>query len=440
MPKFNYVAMDSRGKETKGTLDVANQNEAISRLKEMGYFPTKVTEAEKVKEKSDKKKAAAPSAAAKGKKKGRGINISIPGFGGKVKPKILTTFTRQLATLVDAGLPLLRGLRVLEKQERNAVLKRIIGDLATSIEGGSTFSEALAQHPKVFNRLFVNMVKAGELGGVLEVVLNRLSEFMEKAQKIKGKVVAAMFYPAAVMFVAVAILTILMVFVVPKFKQIFQDMLEGKPLPGFTQLVLGISDVIANNALASLGVVILIVIAFKLFIKTKFGRKTFDRVKLHFPVLGPVISKVAIARFTRTLGTLISSGVPILQALNIVRETSGNVIVSDAVSMVHESVKEGETITAPLEASRVFPPMVISMVDVGEQTGALPEMLMKIADNYEDEVDNAVSAMTSLLEPIMIVFLAVIVGSIVIALFLPLITLIDQLGSEGSGGGKGDKD
>jgi type IV pilus assembly protein PilC len=437
MPKFNYVAMDSRGKETKGTLDVANQNEAISRLKEMGYFPTKVTEAEKPREKSEKKpKGASPAAGRKAKK---GINIKIPGFGGKVKPKVLTTFTRQLATLVDAGLPLLRGMRVLEKQERNAVLRRIIGELATSIEGGSTFSEALAQHPKVFNRLFVNMVKAGELGGVLEVVLNRLSEFMEKAQKIKGKVVAAMFYPAAVMFVAVAILTILMVFVVPKFKQIFQDMLEGKPLPAFTQLVLGISDVIANNALASLGVVILLVIAFKLFLRTKFGRRVFDRVKLHFPVLGPVISKVAIARFTRTLGTLISSGVPILQALNIVKETSGNVIVSEAVGMVHESVKEGETITAPLEASRVFPPMVISMVDVGEQTGALPEMLMKIADNYEDEVDNAVSAMTSLLEPIMIVFLAVIVGSIVIALFLPLITLIDQLGSEGSGG-KGDKD
>jgi type IV pilus assembly protein PilC len=282
------------------------------------------------------------------------------------------------------------------------------------------------------------MVKAGELGGVLEVVLNRLSEFMEKAQKIKGKVVAAMFYPAAVMFVAVAILIILMVFVVPKFKLIFQDMLEGKPLPAFTELILGISEVIANNFLASLGVLIGIFIIFKLFIRTKFGRKLFDRVKLHFPVLGPVISKVAIARFTRTLGTLISSGVPILQALNIVKETSGNVIISDAVASVHESVKEGETITQPLEASRVFPPMVISMVDVGEQTGALPEMLMKIADNYEDEVDNAVSAMTSLLEPIMIVFLAVIVGSIVIALFLPLITLIDQLGSEGGGGAGAD--
>jgi len=438
MPKFNYVAMDSRGKETKGTLDVANQNEAISRLKEMGYFPTKVTEAEKPKADKKGKGGAAPAAGAKGKGGKMSINIRIPGLGSGVKSKVLTTFTRQLATLVDAGLPLLRGLRVLEKQERNATLKRIIGDLALSIEGGSTFSEALAQHPKVFNRLFVNMVKAGELGGVLEVVLNRLSEFMEKAQKIKGKVVAAMFYPAAVMFVAVTILIILMVFVVPKFKQIFQDMLEGKPLPGFTQLILGISEVIAGNFLASVGVLIGLFIIFKLFIRTKFGRKLFDRVKLNFPVLGPVISKVAIARFTRTLGTLISSGVPILQALNIVRETSGNVIISNAVASVHESVKEGETITQPLEASRVFPPMVISMVDVGEQTGALPEMLMKIADNYEDEVDNAVSAMTSLLEPIMIVFLAVIVGSIVIALFLPLITLIDQLGSEGGGGGGAD--
>jgi type IV pilus assembly protein PilC len=428
MPKFNYVAMDSRGKETKGTLEVANQNEAIGRLKEMGYFPTKVAEAEKPKEKGGEKKAKpAPGA----KKKGRGMNFNIPGLGGGVKPKILTAFTRQLATLVDAGLPLLRGLRVLEKQERNATLRRIIGELADSIEGGSTFSEALAQHPKVFNRLFVNMVKAGELGGVLEVVLNRLAEFMEKAQKIKGKVVAAMFYPAAVMFVAVTILTVLMVFVVPKFKAIFADMLEGQPLPAFTNLVLGISEMIAGHFIWTLVGVIVFIIIVRFLLKTKGGRRVFDKIKLVFPLLGPVISKVAIARFTRTLGTLISSGVPILQALTIVKETSGNVIVSDAVSLVHESVKEGETITAPLESSKVFPPMVISMVDVGEQTGALPEMLMKIADNYEEEVDNAVSAMTSLLEPIMIVFLAVIVGSIVIALFLPLIMLIDQLGDAG---------
>lgn len=439
MPKFNYVAMDSRGKETKGTLDVANQNEAIGRLKEMGYFPTKVVEAEKPKEKAAKKPAGGGGSSAP-KKKGRGgFNFRIPGLGSGVKPKVLTAFTRQLATLVDAGLPLLRGLRVLERQEKNATLRRIINDLAIAIEGGSTFSEGLAQHPKVFNRLFVNMVKAGELGGVLEVVLNRLAEFMEKAQKIKGKVKAAMFYPVAVMVVAVAILIVLMVFVVPKFKQIFNDMLEGAALPDFTNFVLGISEFVAGNVGKTFAILFGIFIAFKLALRTKLGRKVWDRLILSFPVLGPVVSKVAIARFTRTLGTLVSSGVPILQALTIVKETSGNVIISNAVSNIHESVKEGETITAPMEASRVFPPMVISMVDVGEQTGALPEMLMKIADNYEEEVDNAVSAMTSLLEPIMIVFLAVVVGSIVIALFLPLITLIDQLGDAGGGGKKGEE-
>ena len=440
MPKFNYVAMDSRGKETKGSLEVANQNEAISRLKEMGYFPTKVVEADKSKEKPDKKTKVA-AADAKGKKRGGGlnINIKIPGLSGKVKPKILTTFTRQLATLVDAGLPLLRGLRVLERQEKNPTLKKIVNDLALAIEGGSTFSEGLAQHPKVFNRLYVNMVKAGELGGVLEVVLNRLAEFMEKAQKIRGKVKAAMFYPCAVIFVATTILTILMVFVIPKFEAIFKEMLEGQSLPAFTQFVLNVSRVIAGHFVIALISVVCFFIALKLFTRTKFGRRLFDRFKLNFPILGPVVSKVAISRFTRTLGTLVSSGVPILQALTIVKETSGNVIVGEAVGAVHESVKEGETITAPLEASNVFPPMVISMVDVGEQTGALPEMLMKIADNYDDEVDNAVSAMTSLLEPIMIVFLAVIVGSIVIALFLPLISLIDQLG-DATSGGSGKKD
>jgi len=419
MPKFNYVAMDSRGKETKGTLDVGSQNEAISRLKEMGYFPTKVVEADKTRDKSDKKSKAAGATDAKGKKKGRGmnLNIKIPGLSGRVKPKVLTTFTRQLATLVDAGLPLLRGLRVLERQERNATLKSVINDLALAIEGGSTFSEGLAQHPKIFNRLFVNMVKAGELGGVLEVVLNRLSEFMEKAQKIRGKVKAAMFYPCAV------------IFVVPKFEAVFKDMLEGQGLPAFTQFVLSVSRAVAGHFVIALSSVVAFFVSLKLFTRTRFGRRLFDRLKLNFPVLGPVISKVAISRFTRTLGTLVSSGVPILQALTIVKETSGNMVVADAVSSVHESVKEGETITAPLEASNVFPPMVISMVDVGEQTGALPEMLMKIADTYDDEVDNAVSAMTSLLEPIMIVILAVIVGSIVIALFLPLISLIDNLGN-----------
>jgi type IV pilus assembly protein PilC len=435
MPKFSYVAMDSRGKETKGTLEVANQNEAIGRIKEMGFFPTKVVE--------DKGGAAAAGAAkksAKGKKGGMSMNlqIKIPGLSGRVKSKVLCTFTRQLATLVQAGLPLLRGLRVLQKQEKNANLKGILGELAVSIEGGSTFSEALAQHPKVFNRLFVNMVKAGEIGGVLEVVLKRLSEFMEKAQKIKGKVIAAMFYPCAVMVVATAIMGVLMVVVIPKFKEIFEGSLGGgQELPGFTQFVLGISDAIKDHIGRTLLEVLSVVVIFNVLIRFKLGRKAWDKFKLVVPVLGPVVSKVAISRFTRTLGTLVSSGVPILQALTIVKETSSNVIVANAVVSIHESVKEGETITAPLEASAVFPPMVISMVDVGEQTGALPEMLMKIADNYDEEVDNAVAAMTSLLEPIMIVFLAVIVGSIVIAMFLPLIQLMESVGEDQkSGGGK----
>jgi type IV pilus assembly protein PilC len=264
-------------------------------------------------------------------------------------------------------------------------------------------------------------------------VLARLSDFMEKAQKIKGKVIAAMFYPCAVMFVAVGIVVLLMVWVVPRFQEIFKDMIPGEKMPGFTLFVLSISNAIANHFVVTSCTVALFVVAFLLFIRTNTGRHLWDRFKLRAPVLGPVILKVAISRFTRTLGTLISSGVPILQALTIVKETSGNIIVGDAVTAVHESVKEGETITAPLEASNVFPPMVISMVDVGEQTGALPEMLMKIADNYDDEVDNAVAAMTSLLEPIMIIFLALIVGSIVIALFLPLIKLMDMIGSENEG-------
>ncbi|MDB6022583.1 MAG: pilC 1 [Pedosphaera sp.] len=435
MPKYSYVAMDQKGKETKGTLEVASQNEAITRVKEMGFFPTKIVEVDK--EKPDKKggaKGNAPKTAGKAggkKKKGMEIQIKIPGLSGRVKSKVLTTFTRQLATLVDAGLPLLRGLRVLEKQEKNVTLRNIIGELAVSIEGGSTFSEGLAQHPKVFNRLFVNMVKAGELGGVLEVVLNRLSEFMEKAQKIKGKVIAAMFYPVAVLVVAVVIMAVLMVYVIPQFEQVFSGMMDGAQLPAFTRFVLGCSRMVKDHFLWTVAGIIVFVVIFMMVVRTKLGRRIFDRIKLKMPVFGPVISKVAISRFTRTLGTLVSSGVPILQALTIVKETSGNVIVGAAVSAVHDSVKEGETITAPLEASNVCPPMVISMVDVGEQTGALPEMLLKIADNYDEEVDNAVAAMTSLLEPIMIVFLAVVVGSIVIAMFLPLIALMNGIDATG---------
>src|ERR1700722_16670001 len=286
MPKYSYVALDSRGQESKGVIEVASQNEAIGRVKEMGLFPTKIFEAEKIKEKTAGKKTKAPGKKSGGKKGAMDIQIKIPFLSGRVKPKVLTAFTRQLATLVDAGLPLLRGLRVLEKQERNANLKAILSQLAASIEGGSTFSEALAQHPKVFNRLFVNMVKAGELGGVLEVVLKRLAEFMEKAQKIKGKVKAAMFYPTAVMIVAVGILVLLMVFVIPKFKDVFAGM--GMQLPWFTRFVMGISDVIKNNILMTLAVAAGAVVVFLVIInKTKLGRRIWDKFKLKMPVLGP---------------------------------------------------------------------------------------------------------------------------------------------------------
>src|SRR6266481_578468 len=291
MPKYNYVAMDSRGKETKGTLEVASQNEAIARVKDMNLFPTKIVEIEQTKEtKGNKRKPAGKSAGKKGG--GINLNIKIPGLSGRVKSKVLTTFTRQLATLVDAGLPLLRGLRVLEKQERNPTLKNIIGELALSIEGGSTFSEGLAQHPKVFNRLFVNMVKAGELGGVLEVVLSRLADFMEKAQKIKGKVVAAMFYPVAVLVVAVAILAVLMVWVVPRFKDIFKDMLPGSKLPSFTRFVLGISDTIAGHFIVTFICAVAAFILLCWLVRTRIGRRLFDKFKLNMPVLGAVISKV----------------------------------------------------------------------------------------------------------------------------------------------------
>jgi type IV pilus assembly protein PilC len=429
MAKFNYVALDPRGKEITGVLESDSSTAAISRIREMGYFPTNITEADKAAGKKGKAGSAPVTggAAKAAPKKGFGsLQLKFLG-GGKVKGKSLTAFTRQLATLIDAGLPLLRGLDVLRKQEKNATLKRTLVQLAESVEAGSTFSEALAQHPKIFTRLFVNMVRAGEAGGVLDVTLNRLAEFQEKAQKIKNKVISAMVYPSVVIFVALSIVTFLMIVIVPKFQEIFNDLLEGKSLPPLTLFVMGVSNIVKNQAPLVVGAIIALVITVKILGKTVKGRYYLDLFKLKAPVFGQLLRKAGIARFTRTLGTLIASGVPILQALNIVKETSGNAVVAKAVAQIHDSVKEGERIVEPLEASKVFPPMVVSMVDVGEETGALPDMLMKIADVYDDEVDNAVGAITSLLEPIMIVFLAVIVGTIVIAMFLPLISVIGQL-------------
>ena len=426
MPKFNYVALDARGTESSGAVEAASTNEAISQLRQAGYFPTSVVEegkggARKAPAKKAAKAVAAPSGAAK---KSGGIVL----FAKKtVKSKTLMVFTRQLATLIDAGLPLLRGLTVLAKQEKDLTLKSTINQLADSVQGGNTFSESLAQHPKIFNKLYINMVKAGELGGVLELVLNRLAEFQEKAQKIANKVKSAMAYPVIVLVIAVLIMWFLLVFIVPKFEQIFKDMLGNKPLPELTQIVIGISKAVQDNFMTIIGSIIGAVIVYNLFASSAAGRVIMDRVKLHVPMLGDLLRKSSISRFTRTLGTLVESGVPILQALTITKDTAGNAVISDAISKVHDAVKEGESIVAPLEASGVFPPLVISMIDVGEETGQLPAMLLKVADVFDDEVDNAVASLTSMLEPLMIVVLALIVGSIVIALFMPLISIIQEM-------------
>ncbi len=420
MPTYAYAALDSKGKETKGTVEADSQAAAVSRIREQGFFPTQVVEAG-----AAGKSAARP---AKAKKSAMKTDIKMPTFmEPKVKTKHLMVMTRQLATLIDAGLPLLRGLQVLQRQERHPKLKRIMGSLGESIQSGSTLAEAMAQHPKVYNRLYVNMVKAGEIGGVLDIVLVRLAEFMEKVAKIRNKVISAMTYPVVVLFVAGAIMFFLMTKIVPKFQEIFDDLLEGAELPALTQGVMTVSNLFVQKAPLVIAAIVVIVVLTKVLGKTKPGRLLLDRMKLKAPVFGTLIEKTAIGRMTRTLGTLLQSGVPILQALTIVRDTSGNEVIATGIQLVHDSVKEGENIAPPMEASGIFPPMVIGMVEVGEETGKLPDMLMRIADTYDDEVDNTVAALSSVIEPLLIVGLAVIVGTIVIALFLPMLSIIGKL-------------
>ena len=426
MAKFDYVALDSRGQETRGSIDAGSPGEASAALRKNGLFATSVTA-------SGKSSGAAPAAAAKGgaapktgsKKKG-GLKLFAK---TSVDSKLLMIFTRQLATLIDAGLPLLKGLEVLGKQEKDEVLRRIISNLSEAVQGGSTFSESLGQHPKIFSRLFVNMVKAGELGGVLEVVLNRLAEFQEKAQKLKNKVVSAMTYPVIVLGIAMLILVFLLTFIVPKFEQIFKDLLGNKPLPDLTRFVMGLSATAVSNWYILVLLAVGAAVGWKSLNSSEKGRVFIDKTVLKLPLFGDLMRKSSISRFTRTLGTLVTSGVPILQALLITRETAGNSIVAEAVMKVHDAVKEGESIVTPLEASGVFPAMVISMVDVGEETGQLPDMLLKIAEVYDDEVDSTVDALTALLEPLMIVFLAVVVGTIVVALFMPMVELLKNMGN-----------
>lgn len=418
MPTFAYEAMDSSGLEVKDTIEAPSEAEAQTMIREKGFYVTKIREKDR-KKKDPKKGAAAKGPAAKGGGKKKAFTI------GGVKPKLLCTFTRQLSTLQDAGLPVLRSLRILEGQNKPGALKNALMDVIEDIEGGNTLSEAMSKQPKAFDNLYVNMVKAGEAGGALEVILQRLAEFKEKAQSLKRKIVGAMIYPAAVITVAVVIVSFIMLFIIPKFKEIFIGF--GVELPGPTVLLISMSDwMMSYWYMLFVGP-----IGFWLFVKivkkNKTGAYVMDWLSLRIPLIGKILHIGTIARVTRTLGTLISSGVPILEALLISRDTAGNAVFVRAFDNIYAAIREGETIAVPLKEARIVDDLVVNMVDVGEETGALDDMLYKVADVYDEEVEVRVESLVSLLEPIMVVVLGLIVGFIVIALFMPLIKLLNDL-------------
>src|SRR4051812_12750525 len=421
MPTFVYEAMNSSGQEVKNEIEAASNEEAIAKIRGQGFFPTKV------REKAAKKKVMRKVGASES-----GSNRKMPFAIGGVPQKQLVTFTRQLSTLQDAGLPILRSLQILEQQQRPGLLKAIVGGVADEVEGGGTLSDAMAKYPKAFNKLYTNMIAAGEAGGVLDLILARLADFMEKAAKLKKKVVGAMIYPAVVITIAIGIVTMIMIFVIPKFKQIFVDF--HLKLPAVTQLLLDISEFMAEQygwAYLLFSPVIFTLVS-RLIRMSEGGRYFTDMIKLKIPILGGILSKTSIARFTRTLGTLISAGVPILDAINITKETSGNEVYARALQKVHDAIREGESMADPLRQTKVCDAIVVNMIDVGEETGDLDKMLLKVADNYDADVDVLVASLISILEPVMVVILGVIVGFIVIALFMPMISLIQGISGSGS--------
>jgi len=427
MATYAYEAVTGTGAKKKGTVEATSSDDAEAKLRADGLYPTSVKE-QKGKGKKQEEAAAAP----KKKKKG-GISLS---FGG-VPLKKMTMFTRQLSTLQDAGLPLLRSLQILESQQKPGKLKSILGAVCEDVEGGTTLSDAFAKHPKAFDRLYSKMVKAGEIGGVLDVILQRLADFMEKGQRLRSRIKGALIYPTVVICIAVAIVTGIMYFVIPKFQEIFNDF--NVKLPALTLWLVSASKWIAGTASPDQrvpGVVwiasspFLIYFFFKIIRKTHYGRASTDWIGLKIPVIGGLIQKTTVARFTRTLGTLVAAGVPILEAITITKETSGNWVFEEALGKVHDSIKEGETFAEPLRKAKVCDLIVVNMIDVGEETGDLDVMLMKIADNYDEEVDVAVASLLSLLEPFMVVILGGIVGTIVLALFLPLVSMIESVSGQ----------
>ncbi len=410
MPVFHYEAMDARGQEVRSEIEATSQEEAITKIRAMKQFPTQI----RVKGKRTRT-AAAP------KKKGKSFAL------GSVGAKQLTQFTRQLSTLQDAGLPLLRSLRILEAQTKPGVLRNALQDIIEDVEAGSTLSEAMEKHPKAFDNLYVHTVRAGEAGGVLDQILRKLSEFMEKAEALKRRVVGAIIYPVVVITITVIILAGIMLFIVPRFEEIFAKFdIPSLPLP--TEMLIGTSRFIGANWYFLPIIPISLYVALKLMKASTGGRFALDWLKMNTPILGGIVNRVAVARFARTLGVLIASGVPILEALNITRETVGNQVVARALAQVHDSIREGESIAGPLRQSGVVDPIVVNMVDVGEETGELDQMLIKVADNYDEEVDHRVGSLVNAMEPLMIVFLGGSIGTIVICLFLPLVDLIKNVG------------
>ena len=405
MPVFAYEAIDANGQKVTREVNASSKDDALKIIRSQGLRPTRIA----VKPKP------APGAPGEKKKK-KGIVLF-----DRVKQPQIVTFTSQLATLQDAGLPIVRSVKILESQQRPGRFKDQLASVAEEVEGGSTFSEALSKFPRSFDKLYVSMVKAGEAGGVLDVILNRLANFMEKSQKLKKKVKGALIYPVAVLSVAALILFFIMIYVVPSFKQMFEDI--GQNLPGPTRVLLSTSETLTKWWFLSPGVPFVLWSCFKLVGRSTQGRVLIDRFKLNLPVFGLIIKKSSIARFCRTLGTLIASGVPILEALRIVKDAIGNVVISNAIEEVHGSIREGDTIAGPLRQSGIFDELLVNMIDVGEETGELDKMLIKISDNYETDVDVAVEGMSSLLEPMLIVGMGGVVGFFVVALFLPLIEI-----------------
>jgi len=412
MPVFQYEALDSQGVEVKNRIEALSQKEAISKIRNMGYFPTKVQQH------GAKKKAATATTQPRRRK----------GAGGRVGVKYVTEFARQLSTLQDAGLPILRSLRILQEQQKSNKFKRIIAGVGDEIEGGSTLSEAMGRFPRTFDRLFVNMVAAGETGGVLDLILSRLADFMEKMQKLKARVRSAMVYPCVVLTAAFGILLLLMWKVIPKFETVLTDMVKGELNP-LTRTVLKISNWVAVD----FGWAVLLAVPVGFVILTKFlrrfriGRLVLDVIKLKLPVIGKLSSRISIARWTRTLGTLISAGVPILDAINSTRETAGNEVYANMLGDVQRSIRKGDTFANPLRQSKTVDLIVTNMVAVGEETGDLDKMLLKVADNYDEQVDVLVASLMSLLEPIMILVLGGIVMTIVLSIFLPMVQVITSL-------------